>query len=176
MPFFQVVPQERVASAHMNTALSQGVLRFGSAAERTAQVVSPVAGMLSFLADSGRYEMWTGTAWRPVVVAEAVAGATLNPAWTGTAQATRVGGMTWVYLVVSAANALPNTWYDIGTFPVGFRPYGTVTGLPAYCSGVAGRLEFQAGGLLRVNPGPKHTAGPAEVSAAFSVPYTVPVP
>jgi hypothetical protein len=153
----------------------QTVMVFASSAARTAAITAPSAGMLTYLQDVGRYDRYTGSAWRPITHSEQITNGSVNAAWSGTLQATRVGGMLWLYVVLTASNALPSTWYDLGTFAAGFRPYGTVTGIPCQVSGAVGKLAWQAGGLLRVNTGPKHTAGATEVTATASVPHSVAV-
>ena len=53
-----------IASADMNLAIGQGVLRFSSASQRTTQLPSPSEGMISWLEDLNRLEIYYSSAWR----------------------------------------------------------------------------------------------------------------
>lgn len=48
------------------TTASEGVQRFSSASARSSAIPSPVTGQLTVRTDTGRLEMWNGTAWVPV--------------------------------------------------------------------------------------------------------------
>jgi hypothetical protein len=48
--------------------IPRGVLRFGSASARGATLTSPTEGMLTWLQDINRLDLWDGTAWVAVSV------------------------------------------------------------------------------------------------------------
>jgi hypothetical protein len=47
--------------------MGQTLMRFASAAARTAAITSPVAGMRSYLADTGLEYIYSGTTWAPML-------------------------------------------------------------------------------------------------------------
>jgi hypothetical protein len=58
---------EEVLANDFNTMVQQQIVAtFPNAAARTAAVAAPLPGMLTFLADTGVYESWSGAAWLPL--------------------------------------------------------------------------------------------------------------
>lgn len=62
-----VNPNELVESAWGNTIRDHVVNTFASAAERTAAIPAPVAGMTSYRADAALLEVYRGGLWRPQI-------------------------------------------------------------------------------------------------------------
>lgn len=65
MTYFQALPGEVIPAAQMNAAINQGVIPFASAAARSAAITAPHKGMHTYLQDTGRIEVWNGSAWKP---------------------------------------------------------------------------------------------------------------
>jgi hypothetical protein len=62
-----VVPDQTIESAWGNKIRDRTVTPFANAAARTAAIVTPVTGMLTFLDDTNVTDIWDGAAWRPVL-------------------------------------------------------------------------------------------------------------
>lgn len=110
------------------------VMRFASASERGATLTTPEAGMLTYLEDVQRLDVYDGTAWQAVVSAtlpwanvslgiayEAYEGTTVGP------RVRREGSI--VYLEGRLQRKDGNTIgvtdaHILGTVPVGYRPAG----------------------------------------------------
>lgn len=61
-----VVPDAVVASSWGNTIRDRTVTPFDNVAARTAAITAPKQGMVTWLADVERLEVWDGEAWRPI--------------------------------------------------------------------------------------------------------------
>ena len=96
MPYTTVVAGTTITASWGNANVrDQVVTPFASAAARTSAISSPVKGMVSYLADVDRLEMYTGAAWVRVSSEEA-------------AIATRATGST---------QSIPNNTVTAVTFP-----------------------------------------------------------
>jgi hypothetical protein len=73
-PLLSDAPDISTLIATVNATVQRGVMRFASATNRGATITSPVAGMVTYLADVDRWEGYDGTSW--------VAMATGVSAWT----------------------------------------------------------------------------------------------
>jgi hypothetical protein len=61
---------QKLADELANALAQRGVLRFASASARGATLTSPVEGMLTWLQDINRLDLWDGTAWTAVSVGQ----------------------------------------------------------------------------------------------------------
>jgi hypothetical protein len=61
---------QKLADELANALAQRGVLRFASASARGATLASPVEGMLTWLQDINRLDLWDGTAWTAVSVGQ----------------------------------------------------------------------------------------------------------
>lgn len=109
MPYTTNVPSTTITAAWGNSNVrDQVVTAFASAAARTSAVTSPVEGMVSYLADSKRVEMYNGTAWVRVAPKGRVGGTRYNAGTTviiagaGIGPAETLTGMTTPALALEA--------------------------------------------------------------------------
>ena len=65
MGFVDVSAGQTIASAHMDLAISQSVMRFANTAERDSQLPAPVTGMICYVTDVAYLMIYRGY-WRPV--------------------------------------------------------------------------------------------------------------
>jgi hypothetical protein len=104
MTYFQVGSGDVVGSAHMNTAINQGVSPFANAAARDAAIPSPTAGQCCYLLDLKQGQTWDSgwfPAWGKMPSGRAVWGAA-GPATVGLARVASApqtadarGGLVW---------------------------------------------------------------------------------
>jgi hypothetical protein len=93
--------------------MDQAVVVFASAGARSAAVLSPVQGMLTYRVDGDVYEYWDGSAW--TIQGEAV-GTVPNATYaltSGTAvNATKVSNQTvFIQSATPTANATNDLWF-----------------------------------------------------------------
>ncbi|WP_146057581.1 hypothetical protein [Streptomyces sp. SM12] len=112
------------------------VLVYASAGVRGATVPNPTSGMVTWLSDARRLEIYDGTAWRAIgtdrTVTRTSTGATGRPGWTITGfDAWRSGGLCSVNLRVMRTGAgitsssVGNVADEpVATIPPGWRPPG----------------------------------------------------
>lgn len=63
MPRVTVAPHTPALAADFNAVSDQSVMRFATAAQRTAAIPAPTLGMMTFRDDAKVYETWDGAAW-----------------------------------------------------------------------------------------------------------------
>ncbi|MFE3122371.1 hypothetical protein ACFXHD_03005 [Streptomyces hydrogenans] len=80
LPALTDPPDISVVAVAMQAILDRTVPRFASAAARAATVPAPVEGMMSWLQDANRLDVYNGTSWSPVLTGGAWQAYT--PAWT----------------------------------------------------------------------------------------------
>lgn len=81
----------------MDYLMDQSVMVFATGEARSAAILAPTEGMLTFRSDANVYETWTGSAWSEISAGNAatVGGITVfNTAGTPTANAV---GDLWFY-------------------------------------------------------------------------------
>jgi hypothetical protein len=59
-----VAPGQTIASAHINLIMRQSILNFANSSERTSQIPSPSEGVISWLADVDKLEIYKTGKWR----------------------------------------------------------------------------------------------------------------
>ncbi|NML55409.1 hypothetical protein HHL19_16700 [Streptomyces sp. R302] len=80
LPALTDPPNITTLAVAMQSILDRAVPRFASAAARAATLTSPAEGMMSWLQDVNRLDVYTGSAWSPVLAGGAWQ--SYNPAWT----------------------------------------------------------------------------------------------
>lgn len=148
------------------------VMRFTSAANRTAVVTSPVAGMVTWMTAEARLDYYTGSAWTP-----------LTPgAWTPltyeTGYTARSGSPGWRLVNGSIqlrglversdlAPMTPETLLHVATLPTAARPSAqrAMCCITEYNEHTIGRVDVQPSGHVEVvHPWPESVSGPHWVS------------
>lgn len=114
--------------------IPRGVLRFASASTRGATLTPPVEGMVTYLEDVNRLELYDGTKWQAIVSATLpwanVSLVSGYKAWDGATVGPRVrreGSI--VYLEgrlerTNGANIAASNSVTLGTVPSAYRPVG----------------------------------------------------
>lgn len=88
-----------------------GLMRFATAAQRTQQLPTPTAGQVTYRADAGLWEAWTGSAWLPLATGAGLpAGGAVGDFLVKTAAADYAVG--WSSTLAKIATAQAAGWYS----------------------------------------------------------------
>jgi hypothetical protein len=154
-----VAPNTTITSPWGNLVADHVVMRFASAAERTAQLTAPILNQLTSLDTApGVVEYWNGTAWAKLTPAGAAV--TYTPAWIPGGSLGTGGTITGRYTMVSPFHMYLQLALVLGTSPslsagiVGF-------GLPAGFTAQTAQEQYGSGVLNYFGRGAFH----AELSA-----------
>ena len=89
LPALTDPPNISVLATALQAVLDRAVPRFATAAARAATITAPVEGMMSWLQDVNRLDVYNGSSWAPVLT-----GGTwqsYSPSWTGSVSNPNIG-------------------------------------------------------------------------------------